>query len=135
MGAKRVSATNGPPAKKLDAIRDIILGPHLHELERRVDHLTQQVKQLQAGLEARGQRQTRRAARHRYLTSMKVNKLAQAVEAILQYLRAEHRSRASSARQLGLLSQQLREVEFKSSKAPAVRTSSRTGSHARKSRS
>ncbi|MGH7495978.1 MAG: hypothetical protein ACREOO_26800 [bacterium] len=107
MSEKKLLALRGAPSEKLDAIRDIILGPHLRELERKVEKLARQVEQLQAALDTRGERQTRRAARHRYLTTMKVKKLAQAVETILQYLRTEHEARASSAQRLTTLTRRL----------------------------
>jgi hypothetical protein len=133
MGDKKLLAPQGAPSAKLDAIRDIILGPQLRELERKVERLARQVDQLQAGLDTRGERQMRRAARHRYLTTMKVKKLAQAVDTILQYLRTENEAHASTAQKLTTLSRQLQATPglraFKSARFSAARAHKRAANH------
>lgn len=133
MGEKKSLTPRGAPSEKLDAIRDIILGPHLRELEHKVDKLARQVEQLQAGLDTRGDRQMRRAARHRYLTTMKVKRLAQAVETILQFLRTENEAHASSVQKLTTLTRQLQATPglpaFRSARFSAARAHKKAANH------
>ncbi len=117
---------HGKAVAELDEIREMIAGPPRRELEARIAELSQQVAQLvaqitvdrardekkwellQSELAAQRKKSVRRAARHRSLTTAKINALAQQLQSVNSWLESEQQSRATLADAMAALSEQWR---------------------------
>lgn len=126
MAERNAPSTNGKPAEKLDEIRNIIVGPHLSELELKIEQLSRQVRQLteqntaqrqsyekkmqqmQADFLDRLEKYVRHAAGHKARTTVKVKALAEELRRVVGLLETDRRRRSAFAETMAALADQMR---------------------------
>ncbi len=126
MTEKKTLPENGLPGNKIQAVRDLIVGPQVRALEGKIEKLTRQVEQLQAqnhnaradyaqklervqsDFETRMERMVKRAARHRARTTLRLKHIAHEMQKIAAQFETEHESRAAFAKTMAALARQLR---------------------------
>lgn len=141
---QKIPALHEAPRGQLEAIREIVLGPPMREVEMRQQKLSRQIEQLvvqqqelrlayeqkladiQTDYDERLERYARRLVRHRNRVKRKLEELEIEVQRMRRRARAERNNRIKLAELLEAWAKQLRT-------APSSRTAAQSNQHSSKS--
>lgn len=138
-------ATGSPD--KLDAVREIIVGPITREWEQKIARLARQIEQLREQNEAQRaayekkivqmqseyseqlKRYARRAGQHRSRLRQKLKEMSAQLEGIAQHSQATQEQRLSLAKSIAAVAKQLRQTVTPPAASPAGKPKAKSDLH------